>query len=49
MLQLHITPSDFFTGNPALDVPSNKDIGSQLTSGNQSCCAEKEAPIKSNL
>ncbi|KAK1994610.1 copper amine oxidase [Colletotrichum falcatum] len=49
MLQLHITPSDFFTGNPALDVPSNKDIGSQLTSGNQSCCAEKELPSRSNL
>ncbi|KAI8229143.1 Copper amine oxidase 1 [Colletotrichum sp. SAR 10_86] len=45
MLQLHITPSDFFTGNPALDVPSDKDIGSKLTSG---CCA-KETPIRSNL
>ncbi|KAF4831688.1 Copper amine oxidase 1 [Colletotrichum tropicale] len=45
MLQLHITPSDFFTGNPALDVPSDKDIGSKLTSG---CCV-KETPIRSNL
>ncbi|KAK2056898.1 copper amine oxidase [Colletotrichum caudatum] len=49
MLQLHITPSDFFTGNPALDVPSNKDIGSQLTSGNHSCCAKEGLPTRSNL
>ncbi|KAJ4129005.1 hypothetical protein NW768_007534 [Fusarium equiseti] len=38
MLQLHITPSDFFTGNPAIDVPSDKDIGSRLTSG---CCRDE--------
>jgi primary-amine oxidase len=38
MLQLHITPSDFFTANPAIDVPGNKDIGSRLTSG---CCKEE--------
>ncbi|CAG1997402.1 unnamed protein product [Fusarium graminearum] len=38
MLQLHITPSDFFTRNPAIDVPSDKDIGSKLTSG---CCKEE--------
>lgn len=36
IIQVHITPSDFFTGNPALDVPSNADIGSKLTEG--SCC-----------
>ncbi|GJN68177.1 copper amine oxidase 1 [Purpureocillium lilacinum] len=35
-LQVHITPQDFFTGNPAIDVPSNADIGSKLTSG--ACC-----------
>ncbi|KAF6840314.1 copper amine oxidase [Colletotrichum plurivorum] len=46
MLQLHITPSDFFTGNPALDVPSDKDIGSKLASG---CCAPKDLPVRSNL
>ncbi|KAJ9426112.1 copper amine oxidase 1 [Fusarium oxysporum f. sp. lycopersici 4287] len=38
MLQLHISPSDFFTGNPALDVPSDKDVASRLTSG---CCKEE--------
>lgn len=47
MLQLHITPSDFFTGNPALDVPSDKDISSKLT---PSCCeAEKSVTIRSNI
>ncbi|KAH8898240.1 copper amine oxidase [Thozetella sp. PMI_491] len=35
MLQVHITPSDFFTGNPALDVPPSNDSGSKLTDG---CC-----------
>lgn len=29
-LELHITPADFFTENPALDVPSSRDIGSRL-------------------
>lgn len=45
MLNLSITPTDFFTKNPALDVPSNKDLGSQLTAGassgsgsGSSCC-----------
>ncbi|TQV94604.1 copper amine oxidase 1 [Cordyceps javanica] len=40
MIQVHITPSDFFTGNPALDVPSSADSGSKLTEGSSSasCC-----------
>ncbi|KAH8890097.1 copper amine oxidase [Thozetella sp. PMI_491] len=38
MLQVHITPSDFFTGNPALDVPPSNDTGSKLTEG---CCTSK--------
>lgn len=37
-LELHISPSDFFTKNPAIDVPSNKDIGSKLAN---SCCDRK--------
>ncbi|KAI5457652.1 copper amine oxidase [Mariannaea sp. PMI_226] len=41
-LQVSFSPSDFFTGNPALDVPSNADIGSQLTEGNQSCCSGRQ-------
>ncbi|KAI1858990.1 uncharacterized protein JN550_012252 [Neoarthrinium moseri] len=33
MIQLHINPVDFFTANPAIDVPSNRDIASKLCSG----------------
>jgi len=29
VLQLHLMPADFFTQNPAIDVPSNKDLGSK--------------------
>lgn len=29
MLQLHILPVDFFTRNPALDVPSNRNLTSK--------------------
>ena len=28
ILELHIKPADFFTANPALDVPGNKNIAS---------------------
>ena len=35
--EVKITPSDFFTGNPSLDVPSNGDHGSKLTEGAQCC------------
>ncbi|EEY23054.1 copper amine oxidase [Verticillium alfalfae VaMs.102] len=35
IMQLNITPSDFFTRNPAIDVPSDKDLGSKPTEG---CC-----------
>ncbi|ATY60894.1 copper methylamine oxidase precursor [Cordyceps militaris] len=43
MIQVHITPSDFFTGNPALDVPSSADTGSKLTEGSSCCAVEKGA------
>ncbi|XP_044715703.1 copper amine oxidase, enzyme domain-containing protein [Hirsutella rhossiliensis] len=39
MLQVDITPSDFFTENPALDVPSSADIGSKRVLDR--CCADK--------
>lgn len=46
MLQVHITPSDFFTENPSIDVPSNADIGSRnVTDG----CCEGKATEKSRL
>lgn len=38
-MQLHILPSDFFTANPSLDVPSGQDGSSKLTAG---CCATKQ-------
>ncbi|CRK31911.1 hypothetical protein BN1723_014575 [Verticillium longisporum] len=37
IMQLNITPSDFFTRNPAIDVPSDKDVGSKPTEG---CCSK---------
>ncbi|KAM5350444.1 hypothetical protein ACJ41O_006949 [Fusarium nematophilum] len=37
ILQVSLTPSDFFTQNPALDVPSDKDLGSRYADG---CCRE---------
>ncbi|RMZ83078.1 hypothetical protein DV738_g1415, partial [Chaetothyriales sp. CBS 135597] len=41
IFQLHIKPSDFFTANPALDVPSSKNAASQLvtsTTNGADCC-----------
>ncbi|KAI1848680.1 hypothetical protein JX266_005539 [Neoarthrinium moseri] len=43
LLELHITPSDFFTKNPAIDVPSNKDLISKLSDG---CCEKSSVPIR---
>ncbi|KAH8703609.1 putative copper amine oxidase [Talaromyces proteolyticus] len=37
--QLNIRPSDFFTENPALDVPSNKNLSSQLVVASD-CCSK---------
>ena len=46
--QLHIKPTDFFEGNPAIDVPSSRNKASVLTNGtakgaangltNSTCC-----------
>ncbi|RYP70716.1 hypothetical protein DL769_004887 [Monosporascus sp. CRB-8-3] len=45
-LQLHISPADFFTKNPAIDVPSSKDLTSrQVTNGADSCCAQ-DLPVR---
>lgn len=35
MLQVHLTPSDFFTQNPAIDVPGEEKNGSILI---PTCC-----------
>lgn len=41
-MQLHLTPADFFTRNPAIDVPSNKDLTSKQVMGDVTeaiaCC-----------
>ncbi|EED18577.1 copper amine oxidase, putative [Talaromyces stipitatus ATCC 10500] len=36
--QLNIRPADFFTENPAIDVPSRKNMASQLVTSN--CCSK---------
>ncbi|KAF2436898.1 copper amine oxidase [Tothia fuscella] len=33
IIQMNITPADFFAGNPALDVPSSRNLSSKLTTG----------------
>lgn len=40
IFQLNFRPSDFFTANPSIDVPSNKNRSSQLVI-NSSCCSEQ--------
>ncbi|RMD44074.1 hypothetical protein DV735_g1060, partial [Chaetothyriales sp. CBS 134920] len=48
IFQLHIKPSDFFTCNPAIDVPSSKNTASQLVvapttskTATDACCSSK--------
>ncbi|KAK8123067.1 Primary-amine oxidase [Apiospora sp. TS-2023a] len=40
--QVHIRPADFFTSNPALDIPSTKNETSVLVSGSSSCCDTRD-------
>ncbi|KAL5586781.1 hypothetical protein FOBRF1_016651 [Fusarium oxysporum] len=46
ILDLHIKPADFFTANPAIDVPGRKNFTSQLTNAEKtqesSCCADSK-------
>lgn len=44
--QLHIKPSDFFSANPSIDVPSNKNLSSTLVEKKDSCCQDKLAKEK---
>lgn len=44
--QLHIKPSDFFSANPSIDVPSSKNLASTLVE-KESCCQDK--PLKEKL
>jgi primary-amine oxidase len=36
--QVQLKPADFFAANPSIDVPSNKNLTSQLVK-NGNCCA----------
>ena len=40
IMQLHLKPVDFFTENPALDVPSNRNLSSTLVK-EESCCSKE--------
>lgn len=49
IFQLHYKPVDFFTENPSIDVPSNRNLASTLVVGKgktdlggRSCCSTKE-------
>lgn len=48
--ELHIRPADFFTGNPALDVPSSRNLSSVLVNGvgmeKVDCCDGKGGDVQ---
>ena len=37
--QVHLRPADFFTVNPAIDVPGTKNESAILASDEEACCA----------
>ena len=41
IFQVHFKPSDFFTANPAIDVPSTKNQASVLVGKESECCSER--------
>lgn len=38
--ELHIKPADFFAANPSIDVPSTRNLSSQLAP-EKACCETK--------
>ncbi|OCK78759.1 copper amine oxidase-like protein [Lepidopterella palustris CBS 459.81] len=40
IFQINLRPVDFFTANPSIDVPSNKNLSSQLVPSS-TCCSEQ--------
>ena len=44
IMQLHLKPVDFFTENPALDVPSNRNLTSTLVK-EESCCSKEASRL----
>ncbi|KAG5792172.1 hypothetical protein H9Q69_008761 [Fusarium xylarioides] len=53
ILDLHIKPADFFTANPAIDVPGRKNFTSQLTNAEKaeetSRCADTKPRLQETL
>jgi len=41
--QIHLKPADFFTSNPAIDVPGTKNNASVLVDKDSSCCESGDA------
>ena len=47
--QIHLRPADFFTGNPAIDVPGTKNHTSVLANGPwkaDACCENKSGEMQ---
>jgi primary-amine oxidase len=42
--QIQLKPTDFFTANPSIDVPSSKNLASQLVK-NGKCCDGKDLTV----
>lgn len=40
--QIHLRPADFFSANPAIDVPGTKNKSSILVPSQESCCASRD-------
>ena len=42
--QIQLKPADFFAANPSIDVPSNKNLASELVE-NGKCCEGKDLAL----
>ena len=40
--QIHLKPADFFSKNPAIDVPSTKNTASVLVEKEKGCCGGEQ-------
>jgi len=44
--QTHFKPADFFTRNPAIDVPSQKNLASVSLNGDSCCVNDDSGPVQ---